>query len=257
VRIEQMTVEVIDSVADYAELMQQLFDFDAIRALFAGGFRMCFDGMHAVSGPYAKAILEGMLGAPRAPSSTPCRWKTSAATIPTRIRSTPQELIAIMAADDAPDFGAASDGDGDRNMIVGRASTSRRRTAWPCWPPTPVAPGYRGGLKASPVPCPPRARPTGSPRAGHSMLRDADRLEILRHPARRGMATLCGEESYGTGSNHVREKDGVWAVLFWLNLLAAKNNRWKTSCVPTGPRTAATTIRGMITRTSTAPPRRN
>ncbi|OHV98553.1 phosphoglucomutase [Janthinobacterium lividum] len=223
-RIEQMTVEVIDPVLDYAELMQQLFDFDAIRALFAGGLRICFDGMHAVSGPYATAILEGMLGAPKGSVINGVPLEDFGGGHPDPNPVNAQELIAIMAAEDAPDFGAASDGDGDRNMIVGRRFdvTPSDSLAILAANAT-VAPGYRGGLKgiarsmptsgaadrvASALGIPCYETPTGWKFFG--TLLDA------------GMATLCGEESYGTGSNHVREKDGLWAVLFWLNLLAEK-----------------------------------
>lgn len=224
VRIEQMAVEVIDPVLDYAELMQQLFDFDAIRALFAGGLRLCFDGMHAVSGPYATAILEGMLGAPKGSVINGVPLEDFGGGHPDPNPANAHELIAIMAAEDAPDFGAASDGDGDRNMIVGRRFdvTPSDSLAILAANAT-VAPGYRAGLKgiarsmptsgaadrvASALGIPCYETPTGWKFFGN--LLDAD------------MATLCGEESYGTGSNHVREKDGLWAVLFWLNLLAEK-----------------------------------
>jgi phosphoglucomutase len=222
-QIEQMQVEVIDSVADYAELMAQLFDFGAIRALFASGFTMRFDGMHAVSGPYAHAILEGMLGAPAGTviNGTPLEDFGGHHPDPNPVNAS--ELIALMFAPDAPDFGAASDGDADRNMIVGRgmAVTPSDSLAIIAANAT-VAPGYRAGLKgiarsmptstaadrvAKALGVPSFETPTGWKYFGNLM--DA------------GMATLCGEESYGTGSNHIREKDGVWAVLFWLNLLAA------------------------------------
>src|SRR5471032_2924978 len=223
VRVEQMEVEVIDSVADYAELMQRLFDFGAIRQLFAGGFRMCFDGMHAVSGPYAKAILEGLLGAPAGTVINGMPLEDFGGHHPDPNPVNAAQLIARMAAPDAPDLGAASDGDGDRNMIVGRhfdvtPSDSLAVLA----ANAAVAPGYRAGLKgivrsmptsraadrvaaALGIPC--YEAPTGWKFFG--TLLDA------------GKATLCGEESYGTGSDHIREKDGLWAVLFWLNLLAA------------------------------------
>ena len=224
VRIEQMTVEVIDSVADYAELMQQLFDFDAIRALFAGGLRICFDGMHAVSGPYATAILEGMLGATKGSVINGVPLEDFGGGHPDPNPVNARELIAIMASDDGPDFGAASDGDGDRNMIVGRRFdvTPSDSLAILAANAT-VAPGYRAGLKGIA-----RSMPTSG-----AADRVASALGIPCHETPTGwkffgtlldagMATLCGEESYGTGSNHVREKDGLWAVLFWLNLLAEK-----------------------------------
>ncbi|NVI81002.1 alpha-D-glucose phosphate-specific phosphoglucomutase [Janthinobacterium sp. BJB401] len=223
-RIEQMTVEVIDPVLDYAELMQQLFDFDAIRALFAGGLRICFDGMHAVSGPYATAILEGMLGAAKGSVINGVPLEDFGGGHPDPNPVNAQELIAIMAADDAPDFGAASDGDGDRNMIVGRRFdvTPSDSLAILAANAT-LAPGYRDGLKGIA-----RSMPTSG-----AADRVAGALGIPCHETPTGwkffgtlldagMVTLCGEESYGTGSNHVREKDGLWAVLFWLNLLAAK-----------------------------------
>ena len=223
-RIEQMTVEVIDSVADYGALMQQLFDFDAIRSLFAGGLRICFDGMHAVSGPYATAILEGMLGAPKGSVINGVPLEDFGGGHPDPNPVNAQELIAIMAAEDAPDFGAASDGDGDRNMIVGRRFdvTPSDSLAILAANAT-VAPGYREGLSGIA-----RSMPTSG-----AADRVASALGIPCHETPTGwkffgtlldadMATLCGEESYGTGSNHVREKDGLWAVLFWLNLLAQK-----------------------------------
>ena len=220
--IEQMAVEVIDPVADYAELMQRLFDFDAIRALFGRGFRMCFDGMHAVSGPYAKAILEGMLGAPAGTVINGVPLEDFGGHHPDPNPVNAAQLIAIMAADDAPDFGAASDGDGDRNMIVGRKfDVTPSDSLAVLAANAAVAPGYRAGLKGIA-----RSMPTSQ-----AADRVAQALGIPCHETPTGwkffgtlldagMATLCGEESYGTGSDHVREKDGVWAVLFWLNLLA-------------------------------------
>jgi phosphoglucomutase len=221
--VEHTRVEVIDPVVDYAELMQSLFDFDAIKAMFGRGFTMRFDGMSAVSGPYATAILEGMLGAPRGTVINGEPLEDFGGHHPDPNPVNAAELIAIMAGPDAPDFGAASDGDGDRNMIVGRAIevTPSDSLAILAANAT-VAPGYRAGIKgiarsmptstaadrvakALGVPC--FETPTGWKFFGNLM--DA------------GMVTLCGEESYGTSSDHMREKDGVWAVLFWLNLLAA------------------------------------
>lgn len=224
VHLEQMVVEVIDPVADYAELMQQLFDFDAIRALFAGGLRICFDGMHAVSGPYATAILEGMLGAPKGSVINGVPLEDFGGGHPDPNPVNALELITIMAGDNAPDFGAASDGDGDRNMIVGRRFdvTPSDSLAILAANAT-VAPGYAGGLAGIA-----RSMPTSG---AADRVADALGIACFETPTGwkffgnlldAGMATLCGEESYGTGSNHVREKDGLWAVLFWLNLLAAR-----------------------------------
>ena len=217
-----MTVEVIDPVADYAELMQQLFDFDAMRAWFAAGHRMRFDAMSAVSGPYARAILEGQLGAPAGTVINGEPLEDFGGHHPDPNPAHAAELMAAMSGPGAPDFGAASDGDADRNMILGRdfVVTPSDSLAVLAEHAT-LVPGYRAGLAgiarsmptsraadkvaaALGIPC--HETPTGWKFFGN--LLDA------------GQATLCGEESYGTGSNHVREKDGLWAVLFWLDLLA-------------------------------------
>ncbi|MES2261521.1 MAG: alpha-D-glucose phosphate-specific phosphoglucomutase [Pseudomonadota bacterium] len=222
-QIEQMRVEVIDPVADYAELMQRLFDFDAIRTLFAGGFTMCFDGMHAVSGPYAKAIIEGMLGARAGTVINAVPLEDFGGHHPDPNPVNAAQLIELMAGPDAPDFGAASDGDADRNMIVGRKfDVTPSDSLAVLAANAQVAPGYRAGLKGI-------ARSMPTSRAAD---RVAQALGIRCYETPTGwkffgtlldanLVTLCGEESYGTGSDHIREKDGVWAVLFWLNLLAA------------------------------------
>jgi len=222
--LEAMQVEVIDPVADYAELMARLFDFDAIRRLFAGGFTMRFDAMHAVAGPYARAILEGMLGAPAGTVINGQPLEDFGGLHPDPNPVNAAELIGLMAAPDAPDFGAASDGDADRNMIVGRKfDVAPSDSLAVLAANADVAPGYRGGLPGIA-----RSMPTS---------RAADRVaEALGIPCYEtptgwkyfgtlldaGKVALCGEESYGTGSNHMREKDGLWAVLFWLNLLAVR-----------------------------------
>jgi len=228
--LEQMQVEVIDSVADYADLMQQLFDFGAIRALFAAGFTMCFDGMSAVSGPYAKAILEGQLGAPAGTviNGTPLEDFGGHHPDPNPVTAT--ELIARMAAPNAPDFGAASDGDGDRNMVVGRALevTPSDSLAILAAHAT-VAPGYKAGLKGIA-----RSMPTSgaadrvAAKLGVPCYETPTGWKFFGNLLDAGKATLCGEESYGTGSDHIREKDGLWAVLFWLNLLAASGKSVNT-----------------------------
>ena len=221
-QIDGLTVEVIDPVADYAELMQKLFDFPAIRRLFARGFRMRFDAMSAVGGPYAKAIFEGLLGAPAGTVVNAVPLEDFGGHHPDPNPVNASDLIAHMAAPDAPDFGAASDGDADRNMVVGRnfpvaPSDSLAILA----ANATLAPGYRLGLAgiarsmptsqaadrvAEALGVPLYETPTGWKFFGN--LLDADKV------------TLCGEESYGTGSNHIREKDGLWAVLYWLNIIA-------------------------------------
>ncbi|MCJ2130840.1 alpha-D-glucose phosphate-specific phosphoglucomutase [Methylobacterium sp. E-045] len=226
-RIDGMVVFVIDPVADYAELMAELIDFDAIRRLFASGFRMRFDAMSAVTGPYATAILEGALGAPAGTvvNGTPEEDFGGHHPDPNPVHA--HELYDLMLSADAPDFGAASDGDGDRNMIVAPGlfvtpSDSLAILAAHAH----RAPGYASGLSGIA-----RSMPTS---------RAADRVAAsLGIPAFEtptgwkffgtlldaGLITLCGEESAGTGSNHVREKDGLWAVLLWLNVLAATGKR--------------------------------
>ncbi|MFS2004485.1 alpha-D-glucose phosphate-specific phosphoglucomutase [Duganella sp. CT11-25] len=220
--IEQTEIEVIDSVADYAELMERLFDFDAIRKLFGGGFRMCFDGMHAVSGPYAKAILEDRLGAPAGTVINGVPLEDFGGHHPDPNPVNAAQLIALMAADDAPDFGAASDGDGDRNMIVGRKfDVTPSDSLAVLAANATVAPGYRAGLKGIA-----RSMPTSqaSDRVAEALgipsYETPTGWKFFGNLLDAGKATLCGEESYGTGSDHIREKDGLWAVLFWLNLLA-------------------------------------
>jgi phosphoglucomutase len=295
-KIGGMTVSVIDPVADYAGLMESLFDFAAIRELFNGGFRIRFDAMHAVTGPYAREILVNRLGAPSTrywqsqpfagegamqplphSSAPPHRvvaapstryWQSQpfagegamqplphSSALPHRVVAAPadsmmnavplpdfggghpdpnltyaHELVEVLYGEDAPDFGAASDGDGDRNMILGRhffvtPSDSLAILAANAH----LVPGYRQGLagiarsmptsaaadrvaKALGIPC--YETPTGWKFFGNLM--DA------------GKVTLCGEESFGTGSDHIREKDGLWAVLFWLNILAVRKQSVET-----------------------------
>jgi phosphoglucomutase len=219
-----MQVKVIDPVNDYADLMASLFDFDAIRALLKSGFRIKFDAMHAVNGPYAHEILENRLGASVGSVMNGVPLEDFGGGHPDPNLTYAHDLVEIMYGNDAPDFGAASDGDGDRNMILGNhffvtpsdslALLAANATS---------APGYKQGLagiarsmptsaaadrvaKALNIPC--YETPTGWKFFGNLM--DA------------GKVSLCGEESFGTGSDHVREKDGLWAVLFWLNILAVR-----------------------------------
>ena len=220
-----MAVDVIDPVADYAALMEKLFDFGRISALLSSGrFRMCFDAMHAITGPYAHDIFEKRLGAPvgTVMNGTPLPDFGGGHPDPNLVYA--HDLVEIMNGADAPDFGAASDGDGDRNMILGRRCfVSPSDSLAVLTANARLVPGYGEGLAgvarsmptslavdrvaaALKIPC--FETPTGWKYFGN--LLDAGRI------------TLCGEESFGTGSNHVREKDGVWAVLFWLNLLARR-----------------------------------
>lgn len=221
-QVGEMQVEVIDPVADYAILMEELFDFAAIREAVSNGLTMSFDAMHAVTGPYAGEILEGRLGfAPgTVRNGTPLEDFGGHHPDPNLVHA--RELYDRMMADDAPDFGAASDGDGDRNLIIGRGifvtpSDSLAMLAAQAH----RAPGYAGGLSGIA-----RSMPTSA-----AADRVAEELDIPAWETPTGWkffgslldagkATICGEESAGTGSDHVREKDGLWAVLLWLNILA-------------------------------------
>ena len=220
----ETVVQVVDPVADYADLMETLFDFDRLRDLLKDGFRMRFDAMHAVTGPYAHAILEGCLGAPKSSviNGKPLEDFGGGHPDPNLVYA--HDLVAAMNAADAPDFGAASDGDGDRNMILGRGffvtpSDSLAVLAANAH----LAPAYRGGLAGV-------ARSMPTSRAVDRVARDLG-IPCFETPTGwkffgnlldAGKIDLCGEESFGTGSMHVREKDGLWAVLLWLNILAER-----------------------------------
>ncbi|MBK0399710.1 alpha-D-glucose phosphate-specific phosphoglucomutase [Limibaculum sp. M0105] len=221
-RLGETVVEVIDPVAIYADLMRRLFDFDKIRGLFASGFRMRFDAMHAVTGPYATAILEGELGAPGGTVLNAVPLPDFAGGHPDPNPVYAAALMCEMFAADAPDFGAASDGDGDRNMIVGRGvyvtpSDSLAVLAANIH----LAPGYAGGIAGVARSMPTsRAADRVAAHLGVPAFETPTGWKFFGTLLDAGKATICGEESAGTGSNHVREKDGLWAVLLWLNILA-------------------------------------
>ena len=236
-RLGEMSVEVIDPVEPYARLMESLFDFDRIRQLIKNDFKLCIDSMHAVTGPYAKDIFEKRLGAADSVmNGEPLEDFGGGHPDPNLVYA--HDLVEIMFANNAPDFGAASDGDGDRNMILGNnffvtpSDSLAVLTA-----NATLVPGYKDGLSGVA-----RSMPTSA-----AVDRVAEKLGISCYETPTGWkffgnlldankATLCGEESFGTGSNHVREKDGLWAVLFWLNILAVKGesveaivkDHWKT-----------------------------
>jgi phosphoglucomutase len=223
-KLDDMTVEVVDPVTDYAALMQTLFDFDAIRALFKSGFTMKFDGMGAITGPYAHRILEDILGCSKGTvmNGEPLPDFGGHHPDPNLVHA--KELCDAVLASNGPDFGAASDGDGDRNLIVGRGiyvtpSDSLAIIA----ANMELAPGYSKGItgiaRSMPTSC---AADRVAAKMGVPCFETPTGWKFFGNLLDAGMATVCGEESFGTGSNHVREKDGLWAVLMWLNILAKR-----------------------------------
>jgi phosphoglucomutase len=225
VPVETMTVEVIDPVADYAKLMESLFDFNAIHQLFNSGmFRMRFDAMHAVTGPYAIEILENRLGAEPGTVMNGEPKEDFGGGHPDPNLAHAKELVALSQGTDGLDFAAASDGDGDRNMILGKnffvtPSDSLAVLAANAH----HAPGYKDGIVGIA-----RSMPTSqaadrvAEQLGIECYETPTGWKFFGNLLDAGRITLCGEESFGTGSDHVREKDGLWAVLFWLNLLAVR-----------------------------------
>lgn len=223
VSVGETEVVVIDPLEDYTAVMLELFDFERLRAYFASGHRMFFDAMSAVTGPYATQIIEGRLGAPAGTvlNGTPLPDFGGHHPDPNLVHAA--ELVLRMSGKDAPDFGAACDGDGDRNLILGRDFfvTPGDSLAVIAEHASTAVPGYSGGLAGVA-----RSMPTST-----AVDRVAEALGIKCYETPTGwkffgnlldagLATMCGEESFGTGSNHVREKDGLWAVLCWLSILA-------------------------------------
>ncbi|MCI9864467.1 MULTISPECIES: alpha-D-glucose phosphate-specific phosphoglucomutase [Rhizobium/Agrobacterium group] len=224
-----MAVEVIDPVADYAALMEELFDFAAIRELIAGGFKVVVDSMSAVTGPYAVEIIEKRLGAPAGSvrNSIPLPDFGGHHPDPNLVHA--KEMYDDVMSADGPDFGAASDGDGDRNMVVGKGMfvTPSDSLAIIAANAT-LAPGYAAGISGIA-----RSMPTSAAadrvaeKLGIGMYETPTGWKFFGNLLDAGKVTVCGEESFGTGSNHVREKDGLWAVLFWLNIVAARKESVK------------------------------
>ncbi len=223
-QVGTLHVEIVDPVAEYATLMESLFDFAAIRALIASGFTLRFDAMHAITGPYACEILEARLGAPAGTVINGTPLTDFGGGHPDPNLTYAHDLVEECFGNHAPDFGAASDGDGDRNMVLGkRFFVTPSDSLAVLAANATLAPGYARGLAGV-------ARSMPTSQAVDHVAR-ALNLECFETPTGwkffgnlldAGRITLCGEESFGTGSDHVREKDGLWAVLFWLNIVAAR-----------------------------------
>jgi phosphoglucomutase len=224
IKVEATEIEIIDPVTQYLSLMRTLFDFEAIRDLFASGFRMRYDALHAVTGPYAHAVFEGELksGPGTVVNGTPL--PDFGGHHPDPNPTYAKDLFDFMMSPNAPDFGGASDGDGDRNMILGRGVYVTPSDSLAILTANAhCAPGYAKALAGVA-----RSMPTSAAadrvaaKLGIKSYETPTGWKFFGNLLDAGLATLCGEESFGTGSNHIREKDGVWAVLFWLNILAVR-----------------------------------
>jgi phosphoglucomutase len=237
VQLGNMVVEVIDSVEDHQRLLESLFDFERIHQLLSSGqFRMCFDALHAVTGPYAHAIFEQRLGAPgeTVRNGTPLEDFGGGHPDPNLLYA--HKLVDLLYSEKAPDFGAACDGDGDRNMILGRKffvtpSDSLALLA----ANAQLVPAYRSGLAGVA-----RSMPTSqavdrvAAQLGLDCYATPTGWKFFGDLLDAGKVTICGEESFGTGSNHLREKDGLWAILFWLNIMAGRHQSIEQMCGNTG-----------------------
>ncbi|MGL4323574.1 MAG: alpha-D-glucose phosphate-specific phosphoglucomutase [Beijerinckiaceae bacterium] len=224
VELGEMTVEIVDPVAAYETMMAKLFDFDAIRALFHTGFRLQFDAMSAITGPYATRILEGALGARQGTvmNGTPLPDFGGHHPDPNLVHA--KHLLDLAFANDAPDMCAASDGDGDRNLVIGRGQFVTPSDSLAILAANlHCAPGYKNGLIGIA-----RSMPTSG---AADRVAAAKKIPLYETPTGwkffgnlldAGKVSICGEESAGVGSDHVREKDGLWAILLWLNIIAVR-----------------------------------
>lgn len=221
-KLGDMEIEIIDSVSDYVEMMQNIFDFESLKQLFKKGFKMKFDAFNAVTGPYAIRIFEEVLGAEKGTviNSNPLPDFGGKHPDPNMTYAT--ELLAIMNSEDAPDFGAANDGDGDRNMILGKkffVSPSDSLAILTDY--YSIIPAYKQGIYGVAKSCPTStavSRVAKAHNLGYYEVPTGWKYFVNLMDSKR--ITLCGEESFGTGSSHIREKDGIWAVLFWLSIIA-------------------------------------
>jgi phosphoglucomutase len=223
-RLGELVVEVVDGVADYVALVQKLFDFERIRALLQSDFRVAFDAMHAVTGPYATRLLEELLGAPAGTVRNGIPLEDFGGGHPDPNLTYAHDLAELLLEGTDYAFGAACDGDGDRNMILGRACFVNPSDSLAVLTANAtLVPGYSEGLVGVA-----RSMPTSAAvdvvakELGIACFETPTGWKFFGNLLDAGRITLCGEESFGTGSNHIREKDGLWAVLFWLNILAVR-----------------------------------
>lgn len=221
-KLGDMEIEVIDPVKDYVDMMEKIFDFAAIKKLFANGFTMVFDAMNAVTGPYARKIFEEILGAEKGSVLNYVPLEDFGGLHPDPNLIYAKSLVDLMYSDKAPDFGAANDGDGDRNMILGKKFFVTPSDSLAILTDNyKYIPAYKNGIYGV----------AKSAATSTAVSRVAEALKIGYYEVPTGWKyfcnlmdskriTFCGEESFGTGSSHIREKDGIWAVLFWLNIIA-------------------------------------
>lgn len=222
-KMGDMLIEVVDPVKDYVEMMESIFDFNAIKKMFQNGFTMVFDAMNAVTGPYAQKIFEEILGAPKGSVLNYVPKEDFGGLHPDPNLIYAKELVDLMYSDNAPDFGAANDGDGDRNMILGRRFFVTPSDSLAIITDNyKLIPGYKNGIYG--------VAKSAATSTAVCRVAEAHNLDCYEVPTGwkyfcnlmdSNRITFCGEESFGTGSSHIREKDGIWAVLFWLNIIAA------------------------------------
>lgn len=221
--LEGMEIEIVDPISDYVELMEKIFDFELIKKMFANGFTMRFDAMNAVTGPYAIRIFEEILGAAKGSVLNAVPKPDFGGLHPDPNLVYAKELVNIMYADDAPDFGAANDGDGDRNMILGKKFFVTPSDSLAILTDNyDLIPAYKGGIYGvakSMATSTAVARVASARNIGYYEVPTGWKYFVNLMDSKR--ITFCGEESFGTGSSHIREKDGIWAILFWLSIIAA------------------------------------
>ena len=222
ITVGSMEVEIVDPIKDYVELMEKIFDFNAIKKLFADGFTMRFDAMNAVTGPYAIEIFENILGASKGSVLNPQPKPDFGGLHPDPNLVYARELVDIMFGDNAPDFGAANDGDGDRNMILGKKFFVTPSDSLAILTDNyALIPAYKNGIYGvakSMATSTAVARVAAAHNIGYYEVPTGWKYFVNLMDSNR--ITFCGEESFGTGSSHIREKDGIWAILFWLNIIA-------------------------------------